>query len=208
MLILFLNNLYKKPIEYQLLWIYILGQINDGETSIIKIKYLKNKFKYNKTKFYRVLRFGLEFFNNNSNGVCIELNQQNLIINIVRNKQSTKTIQLPKNNNKELIENIIDYLNEKTNKRFTAKNKQTIRFINARIKDGYNENDFRKVIEIKSAKWLNSSMEDYLRPQTLFSGKMESYLNEKNNKKKTNERFTKTQSEVDKAKQLDWFNQG
>ena len=208
MLILFLNNLYKKPIEYQLLWIYILGQINDGETSIIKIKYLKNKFKYNKTKFYRVLRFGLEFFNNNSNGVCIELNQQNLIINIVRNKQSTKTISLPKKNNKELIENVIDYLNEKTNKRFTAKNKQTIRFINARIKDGYNENDFRKVIEIKSAKWLNSSMEDYLRPQTLFSGKMESYLNEKNNKKKTNERFTKTQSEVDKAKQLDWFNQG
>ena len=208
MLILFLNNLYKKPIEYQLLWIYILGQINDGETSIIKIKYLKNKFKYNKTKFYRVLRFGLEFFNNNSNGVCIELNQQNLIINIVRNKQSTKTIPLPKKNNKELIENVIDYLNEKTNKRFTAKNKQTIRFINARIKDGYNENDFRKVIEIKSAKWLNSSMEDYLRPQTLFSGKMESYLNEKNNKKKTNERFTKTQSAVDKAKQLDWFNQG
>ena len=208
MLILFLNNLYKKPIEYQLLWIYILGQINDGETSIIKIKYLKNKFKYNKTKFYRVLRFGLEFFNNNSNGVCIELNQQNLIINIVRNKQSTKTIPLPKKNNKELIENVIDYLNEKTNKRFTAKNKQTIRFINARIKDGYNENDFRKVIEIKSAKWLNSSMEDYLRPQTLFSGKMESYLNEKNNKKKTNERFTKTQSAVDKAKQLDWFSQG
>ena len=208
MLILFLNNLYKKPIEYQLLWIYILGQINDGETSIIKIKYLKNKFKYNKTKFYRVLRFGLEFFNNNSNGVCIELNQQNLIINIVRNKQSTKTISLTKKNNKELIENIIDYLNEKTNKRFTAKNKQTIRFINARIKDGYNENDFRKVIEIKSAKWLNSSMEDYLRPQTLFSGKMESYLNEKNNKKKTNERFTKTQSAVDKAKQLDWFSQG
>lgn len=208
MLILFLNNLYKKPIEYQLLWIYILGQINDGKTSIIKIKYLKNKFKYNKTKFYRVLRFGLEFFNNNSNGVCIELNQQNLIINIVRNKQSTKTIPLPKKNNKELIENVIDYLNEKTNKRFTAKNKQTIRFINARIKDGYNENDFRKVIEIKSAKWLNSSMEDYLRPQTLFSGKMESYLNEKNNKKKTNERFTKTQSAVDKAKQLDWFSQG
>ena len=208
MLILFLNNLYKKPIEYQLLWIYILGQINDGETSIIKIKYLKNKFKYNKTKFYRVLRFGLEFFNNNSNGVCIELNQQNLIINIVRNKQSTKTTPLPKKNNKELIENIIDYLNEKTNKRFTAKNKQTIRFINARIKDGYNEKDFRKVIEIKSAKWLNSSMEDYLRPQTLFSGKMESYLNEKNNKKKTNERFTKTQSAVDKAKQLDWFSQG
>lgn len=208
MLILFLNNLYKKPIEYQLLWIYILGQINDGETSIIKIKYLKNKFKYNKTKFYRVLRFGLEFFNNNSNGVCIELNQQNLIINIVRNKQSTKTISLPKKNNKELIENVINYLNEKTNKRFTAKNKQTIRFINARIKDGYNENDFRKVIEIKSAKWLNSSMEDYLRPQTLFSGKMESYLNEKNNKKKTNERFTKTQSAVDKAKQLDWFSQG
>ena len=204
MLILFLNNLYKKPIEYQLLWIYILGQIDDGNTSIIQLKKLKKQFNYNKSTFYRIIRFGLEFFNNDSNGISIELTQQTIIINVIRNKQ-VKPIKKPIKNNSDLIEKIIVYLNEKSNKRFTIKNNQTIRFINARINDGYNENDFKKVIDIKVEKWLNTTMEDYLRPQTLFSQKMEGYLNEKNNKKKSNERFTKTQSAVDKAKQIDWF---
>ena len=242
MLILFLNNLYKKPIEYQLLWIYILGQIDDGNTSTIQLKKLKKQFNYNKSTFYRVLRFGLKFFNTENNGVCIELTKQSLIINVVRNRKvniekineksiekplklinektikvvDKKTIEKPlksinekttKSNN-DLIKKIIDYLNEKTNKKFTIKNKQTLRFINARIKDGYNEIDFKKVIDIKTEKWLNTSMEDYLRPQTLFSQKMEGYLNEKTNKKNSNERFQKTQSAVDKAKQLDWFSQG
>ena len=207
MLILFLNNLYKKPIEYQLFWIYILGQINDGEKIHIELKQLKKRFNYNKSTFYRIMRFGLEFFNNDSNGVSIELINQNLIIKVVRNK---KKVNKPKQStsNIELHKKVIEYLNEKTNKRFTIKNKQTIRFINARIKEGYNEFDFKKVIDIKSEKWLNSSMEDYLRPQTLFSAKMEGYLNEKNNIKKPNERFQKTQSAVDKAKQVDWFSQG
>jgi uncharacterized phage protein (TIGR02220 family) len=207
MLILFLNNLYKKPIEYQLLWIYILGKIDDGNTSTIQLKKLKKQFNYNKSTFYRILRFGLEFFNNDSNGISIELTKQNIIIKVIRNKK-TKTIKKPLKNNTDLIKKIIDYLNEKTSKRFTINNKQTIRFINGRIKDGYNENDFKKVIDIKTEKWLNTSMEDFLRPQTLFSQKMESYLNEKNNKKKTNERFQKTQSAVDKAKQVDWFSKG
>ena len=124
MLILFLNNLYKKPIEYQLLWIYILGQIDDGSTSTIQLKKLKKQFNYNKSTFYRILRFGLEFFNNNSNGISIELTKQNIIIKVIRNKK-VKTIKEPLKNNIDLIKNVIDYLNEKTSKRFTIKtNKQ------------------------------------------------------------------------------------
>lgn len=204
MLIVFLNNLYKKPTEYQLFWIYILGQINDGQIVQIELKRLKKRFNFNKSTFYRILRFGLNFFNNDSNGVFIELNNQKLIIKVIRNKKTIKVENTLKTNT-ELHKEVIEYLNEKTNKKFTTKNKQTIRFINARIKEGYNVDHFKKVIDIKSAKWLNSSMEDYLRPQTLFSTKMESYLNEKTNNKKPNERFEKTQSAVDKAKQVDWF---
>jgi len=209
MLIKFLNHLYKKPIEYQLIWVYILGQIDDGNISVIKLKKLKTKFNYNKHTFYRILRFGLDFFNTENNGVYIELTNSNLIIKVVRNKkvnnkENNDKKQLKSNN--DLIKIVIDYLNEKASKKFTLKNKQTIAFINARVKDGYAEKDFKKVIDIKTLKWLNTDMADYLRPQTLFSPKMESYLNEKNNKKKSNERFTKTQSAVDKAKQIDWFN--
>lgn len=213
MLIKFLNHLYKKPIEYQLFWVYILGQIDDGNISVIELKKLKIKFNYNKHTFYRILRFGLIFFNTENNGVRIELTSQNLIIKVVRNNNEKKQVVKKKNNekkqlksNNDLIKIVIDYLNEKTTKKFTTKNKQTIVFINARVKDGYTEKDFKKVIDIKTLKWLNTDMADYLRPQTLFSPKMESYLNEKNNKKKSNERFTKTQSAVDKAKQIDWFN--
>ena len=217
MLIKFLNHLYKKPIEYQLFWIYILGQIDDGNTSVIQLKKLKSKYNYNKHTFYRILRFGLDFFNNENNGVYIELTKSNLIIKVVRNNKVIKKVNKKENNkenndkkqlksNNDLIKIVIDYLNEKASKKFTLKNKQTIAFINARVKDGYKEKDFIKVIDIKTSKWLNSDMSDYLRPQTLFSPKMESYLNEINNKKKSNERFTKTQSAVDKAKQIDWFN--
>ena len=217
MLIKFLNHLYKKPIEYQLFWIYILGQIDDGNTSVIQLKKLKIKYNYNKHTFYRILRFGLDFFNNENNGVYIELTKSNLIIKVVRNNKVIKEVNKKENNkenndkkqlksNNDLIKIVIDYLNEKASKKFTLKNKQTIAFINARVKDGYKEKDFIKVIDIKTSKWLNSDMSDYLRPQTLFSPKMESYLNEINNKKKSNESFTKTQSAVDKAKQVDWFN--
>jgi len=213
MLIKFLNHLYKKPIEYQLIWVYILGQIDDGNISVIKLKKLKTKFNYNKHTFYRILRFGLDFFNTENNGVYIELTNSNLIIKVVRNKKVNNKKNNKENNDKkqlksnnDLIKIVIDYLNEKASKKFTLKNKQTIAFINARVKDGYAEKDFKKVIDIKTLKWLNTDMADYLRPQTLFSPKMESYLNEKNNKKKSNERFTKTQSAVDKAKQIDWFN--
>ena len=54
---------------------------------------------------------------------------------------------------------------------------------------------------------MGTQMEEYLRPITLFGNKMDSYLNETNNKKVTNERFAKTQSAVDQAKQIDWFSQ-
>ena len=43
----------------------------------------------------------------------------------------------------------------------------------------YTIEDFKKVIDIKVSKWLNNpEMADYLRPDTLFGTKFESYLNE------------------------------
>ena len=57
---------------------------------------------------------------------------------------------------------------------------KTKKFINARINEGYKETDFYKVIDVKCSKWLNDpKMNEYLRPETLFGTKFESYLNEK-----------------------------
>ena len=50
--------------------------------------------------------------------------------------------------------------------------------INARFNEGYTKEDFIKVIDIKTNEWLKTKMEQYLRPETLFSNKFEGYLNQ------------------------------
>jgi len=84
-----------------------------------------------------------------------------------------------KDNNKER-KNIVEYLNKITGKNFKTSSNSTKRLISARINDGFTLEDFITVINVKSSQWLNSDMEQYLRPTTLFSpSKFESYLNEK-----------------------------
>lgn len=74
---------------------------------------------------------------------------------------------------------IVAYLNSKTGKSFKASNKETIAHINARKRDGFTIKDFYTVIDNKCSEWLGTEMEQYLRPETLFSPKhFESYLNQ------------------------------
>ena len=50
----------------------------------------------------------------------------------------------------------------------------------ARWKEGYRVDDFKKVIDNKTADWLrNDEMNKFLRPETLFGTKFEAYLNER-----------------------------
>lgn len=73
---------------------------------------------------------------------------------------------------------ILSRLNEKTGKNFKASSKSTQRLINLRTKEGFTENDFFTVVNNQCAKWLSDpKMCDYLRPETLFGTKFESYLN-------------------------------
>lgn len=73
----------------------------------------------------------------------------------------------------------VDHLNIVTGKNFKSETKATVSYITARLKDGYSVDDLKSVIDTKSAEWLNTSMEKYLRPSTLFnSEKFEGYLNE------------------------------
>ena len=82
------------------------------------------------------------------------------------------------NTNSPLIKKIIKYLNEKTGKNFRPDNKQTIRMLNARLREGYSVNDIQSVIDIKTRKWHETEWAMYLRPKTLFGNKFESYVNE------------------------------
>ena len=100
------------------------------------------------------------------------------------------------NKNKNLIEEIIIYLNEKADKKFSSKSEETIKFINGRLAEGRTLEDFKYVIDIKVVKWKGKTwvdnrtgkevqLDDYLRPSTLFRpGNFEDYMNEKIPEKK------------------------
>lgn len=74
---------------------------------------------------------------------------------------------------------IIEYLNEKSGKKFSATSRSTKRFIAARVKDGYGTEDFKKVIDNQVAAWKDDPvMDKFLRPETLFNEtKFQGYLN-------------------------------
>lgn len=78
------------------------------------------------------------------------------------------------------ITEIIKYLNSKTNKSFRVEAKSNREPILARLKEGYEIKDFKKVIDTKTREWLGTDMDTYLCPQTLFRlSNFEKYLNQK-----------------------------
>lgn len=110
----------------------------------------------------------------NSNDLCL-LNEH--ICDIGEDIENSHSKKDNINNNK-IHSCVVDYLNKKTNKRFKKTSVKTKNLINARLNEGFDEEDFYKVINIKSKQWLHTEMEKYLRPETLFSNKFECYLNE------------------------------
>lgn len=72
---------------------------------------------------------------------------------------------------------VVDYLNEKAGTHYRAGIAKTQSLIKARANEGFTEADFRTVIDKKCADWIGTEYEQYLRPQTLFGTKFESYLN-------------------------------
>jgi uncharacterized phage protein (TIGR02220 family) len=83
---------------------------------------------------------------------------------------------------------IINYLNEKTKVDYKPNTHKTQEIIRERAREGFTVEDFKKVIDLKTAEWLHDPrMNKYLRPATLFGTKFESYLNQKPCKKPLSE---------------------
>jgi len=75
---------------------------------------------------------------------------------------------------------IIDLLNKVAGKRYRPTTPRTKKDIKARWNEGFRFEDFKHVILVKTEEWLNDpAMNRYLRPETLFGTKFESYLNQK-----------------------------
>ena len=78
----------------------------------------------------------------------------------------------------ETIKRIVDYLNMVCGTNYKYQTANTKKHIRARLGEGFAYEDFQKVIDKKSAEWTGTTMEKFLRPDTLFGSKFESYLNQ------------------------------
>lgn len=81
-------------------------------------------------------------------------------------------------NESEIIKKVIENLNSVCGTLYKPTTKATVRHITARIKEGFELTDFYHVISFKNDQWgSDPKMMEYLRPETLFGTKFESYLN-------------------------------
>jgi uncharacterized phage protein (TIGR02220 family) len=213
-LIKFIRELRKKGQQYYDVWMLMLFQIEDCQSQQIK---LIKPIDIPRSSYHRIIEFGLKILPNHVSTLSFKKDRNYLIVNAlitqpeVAPKPVIKSVE-PKTKPKpkkvvdektEIYEAIISYLNECTGKSFKATSKIAISNINARLNDGYQIEDFKKVIYVKSTKWLGTKMDDYLTPNTLFGNKMESYLNETLN---VQNKQTEAYDTAIKATELGWNN--
>lgn len=158
----------------------------------------------------------VEIERNNKNQITsrkIYLLQKN-IIPITKNhnspimknhKENNTSINNTSNNNIYIveIEKIVNYLNEKSEKKYKHTTPKTQKYIRARLKEGFDFEDFKTVIDKKCKQWKNNSkMNRYLRPETLFSTKFEGYLNEEEEDQYETRRYSKYSYDDSKKEKL------
>src|SRR5690625_108051 len=96
----------------------------------------------------------------------------------IKEKFKDNNTDINNTSNKDIVE-IINYLNDVANKNYRHTTRKTQSLIKARINEGFTVEDFKRVIDIKTSEWNhNPKMQKFIRPETLFGTKFESYLNQ------------------------------
>lgn len=110
---------------------------------------------------------------------------ENVTLHVTGGNATEEELELEEELDKEKKENIpykdiVEYLNDKTSSKYKSSTGKTKESIKARWNEGFRLDDFKKVVDIKTAEWLNNEKySKYLRPSTLFGTKFEEYLNQK-----------------------------
>lgn len=123
----------------------------------------------------------LEYIHINTKEELLEHTNKEKDKNLKKEKEvniNTK-LQLYNKYNKEINE-IISYLNNETNKKFTTESEFVKDLIVDRLEENHTIDDFKSIIYRKTKEWLNNKeFNKNLRPGTLFSkNNFERYLNE------------------------------
>jgi uncharacterized phage protein (TIGR02220 family) len=204
----FINDLRKMGAIYYKIWLPVILQFNKEEKVIIKLNSPIDipKSTYYRVINYGISVFPkyvkLYTLSKNYSELILLKKEENYIEYVPKTNESIMPIQQvvtentieaeiiiekPKNLRKkatetsypnEVYEDIINFLNQATGKNYKTSSVINRKFITQRLNDGFSIEDFKQVISVKSTNWLGSKMEQFLRPETLFSNKFESYLNE------------------------------
>lgn len=184
--------LYGQSDKYIRLWLYVFCHIDKGINKLC-VGDIINECEISRQSFYEIINRGVRVFN--EHGIIMSIHREHVTDKhiIVTCNVTNSTIQSKPATTKEQKENqskpineqhglainaIITYLNEVTNKRYTTTNATTVRLIIARLNNGFSLEQFKYVIDVKAAHWMNTEMEKFMRPETLFGNKFEGYLNE------------------------------
>lgn len=172
----------------------------DGES--VPLSVLAKIGSVGTSQAFRIIQWGKEIQQDNSPKIYQKPKQ----------KTTSKALTISKDfeNSKEVISQklveIIGYLNLATGKKFSATGHDNIKHVIKKIEEGYTFDNFKHVIDVKTAKWKGTEMEDYLRPQTLFGSKFNAYLNESPNDGK--QQTSSIQQTIDTAQRvaesIDW----
>ena len=149
-----------------------------------KIPYDRTKWYTLSDKLYSIVNEGLS----QSAKLTIEKDKIDRPIPDINTDNKTHLIKTDNKYNveqspTEAIFEIVSHLNKITGSNYRTSTIKTQTLIKARMNEGFSVEDFKTVINNKHQEWNTSEMSVYLRPETLFGTKFESYLNQNKGKK-------------------------
>lgn len=194
----FVKHLFKHPNQsYLMVWMHIWANTNEQGEFEFPYHPLLGKYRVSRSTLRRIIKYGTDFWN--ARGTLVDTkwscNQLKIIgltmfaDTLVDTKWTESGQKEPLKKKKKSaprtepqptdeVTQVVEYLNTRSGKSFRPTNKDTIQRVKRLLKEGYVLNDIFRVIDVKCKKWIGTKYESYLRPQTLFSNKFESYLNE------------------------------
>ena len=198
----FISLLAEKPESFQKIWLQIIRHTHNNWPMSLRV--IAAHSGVSDSTVSRALDWGiptlrklglLADYQMKVNNILLVWNQPSLTQNSIQEPTQLKVIpneekpekptRRGKNKNQcpdeyfEMVSLICNCFLTNTTKKYDPNGKRTFEPIIARIKEGKTLEQFYHVIEVKSKKWLNTEREDYLRPETLFGNKMDSYINER-----------------------------
>ena len=134
---------------------------------LVRIEYNPNgNFVDNASERVIFRKFLKVNFSVDSTGTLLQIKTSMFTLNYVKDKPITKS-KMPTSSNLQVILNNTD---------------RVWQYGNAEVRNfggiPYSLDDFKTVIDKKCVDWMNTDMQKYLRPETLFGTKFESYLNQ------------------------------